>query len=201
MSEDTYPGNLNNPISINSYVYAQYNPLTFVDPSGHRIARPYGGAGGGGGGGGGSSGKSIWGLGVYMWNYIERNIWYFATGMAILISTILFFRTGWVTPQMLVRVLSVSSAVNLALTFATGSFDAKLSSFGRFVAVLALAIFWGLSWFQRIIAMGSTLTQIFSMVSGVGSAIAGGRLMILIVSSLVYVAGFFTIGIAEYYSS
>jgi RHS repeat-associated protein len=49
MSEDTYPGSLNNPISLNRYVYAQDNPLTFVDPSGHMIARPYGGGEGGGG--------------------------------------------------------------------------------------------------------------------------------------------------------
>ncbi|GIO42346.1 hypothetical protein [Paenibacillus apis] len=35
MSEDTYPGELNNPQSLNLYVYVVNNPLRYVDPSGY----------------------------------------------------------------------------------------------------------------------------------------------------------------------
>ncbi|GIO42341.1 RHS repeat-associated core domain-containing protein [Paenibacillus apis] len=37
VSEDTYPGELNNPQSLNLYTYVYNNPLKFVDPSGHNL--------------------------------------------------------------------------------------------------------------------------------------------------------------------
>jgi len=36
MSEDTYAGNLTNPLSMNRYTYVANNPLIYWDPSGHR---------------------------------------------------------------------------------------------------------------------------------------------------------------------
>ncbi|EAO9488557.1 hypothetical protein [Brevibacillus sp. AY1] len=33
--EDTYKGQVNNPLSLNRYTYVENNPLRFVDPSGH----------------------------------------------------------------------------------------------------------------------------------------------------------------------
>jgi hypothetical protein len=35
--EDTYKGQVDNPLSLNRYTYTHNNPLRFVDPSGHRI--------------------------------------------------------------------------------------------------------------------------------------------------------------------
>ncbi|MGF9698661.1 RHS repeat-associated core domain-containing protein [Paenibacillus sp. MABNR03] len=50
IGEDTYEGELNDPLSLNLYTYVINNPLKYVDPSGHKEEM---GAGGGGGGGGG----------------------------------------------------------------------------------------------------------------------------------------------------
>ncbi len=36
ISEDTYQGELNNPQTLNLYIYVQNNPLIYVDPSGHK---------------------------------------------------------------------------------------------------------------------------------------------------------------------
>jgi RHS repeat-associated protein len=36
ISEDTYEGELNNPLSLNLYTYVENNPLRYVDPSGHK---------------------------------------------------------------------------------------------------------------------------------------------------------------------
>ncbi len=35
ISEDTYEGELNNPLSLNLYTYVQNNPLIYNDPTGH----------------------------------------------------------------------------------------------------------------------------------------------------------------------
>ncbi|MEF2248033.1 RHS repeat domain-containing protein [Paenibacillus sp. IITD108] len=35
MNEDTYEGEINNPLSLNLYTYVHNNPLRYVDPSGH----------------------------------------------------------------------------------------------------------------------------------------------------------------------
>ncbi len=35
INEDTYEGQLDNPLSLNLYTYVENNPLKFVDPSGH----------------------------------------------------------------------------------------------------------------------------------------------------------------------
>ncbi|REK67790.1 MAG: hypothetical protein DF221_00850, partial [Brevibacillus sp.] len=35
ISEDTYKGQVDNPLSLNRYTYVHNNPLRFVDPSGH----------------------------------------------------------------------------------------------------------------------------------------------------------------------
>ncbi|NKI23902.1 hypothetical protein HFN20_22190 [Paenibacillus dendritiformis] len=35
MSEDTYEGELTNPLSWNRYMYVQNNPPKYIDPSGH----------------------------------------------------------------------------------------------------------------------------------------------------------------------
>ena len=37
--EDTYKGQVDNPLSLNRYTYVHNNPLRFVDPSGHRPAQ------------------------------------------------------------------------------------------------------------------------------------------------------------------
>ncbi|WP_440115587.1 RHS repeat-associated core domain-containing protein [Paenibacillus sp. QZ-Y1] len=36
ISEDTYEGELTNPLSLNLYTYVENNPLNYVDPTGHR---------------------------------------------------------------------------------------------------------------------------------------------------------------------
>lgn len=36
ISEDTYEGEIENPHSLNQYVYVENNPLTYIDPTGHR---------------------------------------------------------------------------------------------------------------------------------------------------------------------
>ncbi|WP_270171661.1 S8 family serine peptidase [Paenibacillus sp. SYP-B4298] len=38
ISEDTYEGELNNPLSLNLYTYVHNNPLKYIDPTGHFIA-------------------------------------------------------------------------------------------------------------------------------------------------------------------
>ncbi|MEC0173132.1 RHS repeat-associated core domain-containing protein [Paenibacillus graminis] len=35
ISEDTYEGQINNPLSLKLYTYVQNNPLRYIDPSGH----------------------------------------------------------------------------------------------------------------------------------------------------------------------
>ncbi|WNC14273.1 hypothetical protein RGB73_26935 [Brevibacillus brevis] len=35
ISEDTYKGQVDNPLSLNRYIYTHNNPLKFIDPSGH----------------------------------------------------------------------------------------------------------------------------------------------------------------------
>ena len=48
ISEDSYEGNITNPLSLNLYTYVQNNPLGYVDPSGHdqkwirELAKEYG---------------------------------------------------------------------------------------------------------------------------------------------------------------
>ncbi|RXZ81563.1 RHS repeat-associated core domain-containing protein [Paenibacillaceae bacterium] len=37
ISEDTYEGNIGNPLSLNWYTYVENNPLIYVDPSGHKL--------------------------------------------------------------------------------------------------------------------------------------------------------------------
>lgn len=37
ISEDTYKGDINNPLSLNLYTYVHNNPLLYTDPSGHKI--------------------------------------------------------------------------------------------------------------------------------------------------------------------
>ncbi len=39
IGEDTYEGELTNPLSLNLYAYVHNNPLIYVDPSGHAISR------------------------------------------------------------------------------------------------------------------------------------------------------------------
>ncbi|WP_188990256.1 RHS repeat-associated core domain-containing protein [Paenibacillus nasutitermitis] len=58
IGEDTYEGELRNPLSQNLYTYVHNNPLTNIDPTGNwctsadgNLSRPGGGGGGGGGGG------------------------------------------------------------------------------------------------------------------------------------------------------
>lgn len=36
MSEDTYEGDITNPLSLNLYTYVENNPLKYVDPTGNR---------------------------------------------------------------------------------------------------------------------------------------------------------------------
>lgn len=46
LSEDTYPGDLRNPSSLNLYAYVLQNPLRYLDPSGHvNVEQNEGGAG------------------------------------------------------------------------------------------------------------------------------------------------------------
>ncbi|MDQ0114627.1 RHS repeat-associated core domain-containing protein [Paenibacillus harenae] len=37
ISEDTYEGQIDNPQSLNQYMYAENNPLTYIDPTGHIV--------------------------------------------------------------------------------------------------------------------------------------------------------------------
>ncbi len=41
MGEDTYEGEMGNPLSQNLYTYVHNNPLRYIDPSGHLPAEPY----------------------------------------------------------------------------------------------------------------------------------------------------------------
>ncbi|RXZ79050.1 RHS repeat-associated core domain-containing protein [Paenibacillaceae bacterium] len=36
INEDTYEGEINNPLSLNLYTYVHNNPLIYVDPTGHK---------------------------------------------------------------------------------------------------------------------------------------------------------------------
>ncbi|SEL29478.1 RHS repeat-associated core domain-containing protein [Paenibacillus sp. OK003] len=47
INEDTFEGELNDPLSLNLYAYVKNNPLIYVDPSGHREEMSPGGGGGG----------------------------------------------------------------------------------------------------------------------------------------------------------
>ncbi|WP_407653331.1 RHS repeat-associated core domain-containing protein [Brevibacillus ruminantium] len=47
ISEDTYKGQVDNPLSLNRYTYVHNNPLRFVDPSGRKAAEGAGGYFGG----------------------------------------------------------------------------------------------------------------------------------------------------------
>lgn len=38
VNEDTYEGQINNPLSLNLYTYVYNNPLSYTDPSGHRVS-------------------------------------------------------------------------------------------------------------------------------------------------------------------
>ena len=38
ISEDTYEGEINNPLTLNLYTYVENNPLSYTDPSGHKIS-------------------------------------------------------------------------------------------------------------------------------------------------------------------
>ena len=40
ITEDTYAGKKSDPSSLNRYVYAEDNPMRYIDPTGHRIAVP-----------------------------------------------------------------------------------------------------------------------------------------------------------------
>jgi len=37
ISEDTYEGEVTNPLSLNLYTYVQNNPLLYIDPTGHKV--------------------------------------------------------------------------------------------------------------------------------------------------------------------
>ncbi|MGG3301400.1 wall-associated protein, partial [Brevibacillus formosus] len=41
--EDTYKGQVDNPLSLNRYTYVHNNPQKYVDPSGHQVERGVGG--------------------------------------------------------------------------------------------------------------------------------------------------------------
>ena len=45
--EDTYEGELVNPLTLNLYTYVHNNPLRYVDPSGHRTVALFSSEGGG----------------------------------------------------------------------------------------------------------------------------------------------------------
>ena len=38
ITQDTYPGGLTDPLSLNRYIYARDNPMKYVDPTGHKLA-------------------------------------------------------------------------------------------------------------------------------------------------------------------
>ncbi|OKP67424.1 hypothetical protein A3842_28150 [Paenibacillus sp. P3E] len=38
INEDTYEGDINNPQTLNLYTYVQNNPLSYTDPSGHKVS-------------------------------------------------------------------------------------------------------------------------------------------------------------------
>lgn len=57
ISEDTYEGQIDNPLSLNLYTYVINNPLKYVDPTGHEHEK--GSGGGGGGGAGAGSGRGL----------------------------------------------------------------------------------------------------------------------------------------------
>jgi RHS repeat-associated protein len=40
ITQDTYEGDISNPLSLNLYAYAQNNPERFIDPSGHMVQEP-----------------------------------------------------------------------------------------------------------------------------------------------------------------
>lgn len=42
ISEDSFEGQVNNPLSLNQYAYVRNNPLIYVDPSGHLVVGAYG---------------------------------------------------------------------------------------------------------------------------------------------------------------
>ena len=48
ITEDTYPGEMNNPQSQNLYVYVMNNPLRYIDPTGHMAKLVHHDGGGGG---------------------------------------------------------------------------------------------------------------------------------------------------------
>ncbi|MGV7114740.1 RHS repeat-associated core domain-containing protein [Paenibacillus kyungheensis] len=69
LKEDSYEGQITNPLTLNSYTYVENNPVNYVDPTGYSSMQPRskkstaGGNGGGrpprgGGGGGGKSSSS-----------------------------------------------------------------------------------------------------------------------------------------------
>ncbi|WP_152425893.1 RHS repeat-associated core domain-containing protein [Paenibacillus shenyangensis] len=73
LNEDTYEGQITNPLSMNGYTYTHNNPLRYIDPSGHNTieeaeesdigggigpAPSYSASRAGGGGGGGGRAKS-----------------------------------------------------------------------------------------------------------------------------------------------
>jgi hypothetical protein len=37
MNQDTYEGDITNPLSLNGYTYGHNNPLRYKDPSGHCV--------------------------------------------------------------------------------------------------------------------------------------------------------------------
>lgn len=41
LTEDTYRGTRDDPLSLNRYVYCQSNPIRYVDPSGHSVGENY----------------------------------------------------------------------------------------------------------------------------------------------------------------
>lgn len=45
ISEDTYKGQVDNPLSLNRYTYTHNNPLRYVDRNGHEISEPWGNGG------------------------------------------------------------------------------------------------------------------------------------------------------------
>ncbi|WP_245742771.1 polymorphic toxin-type HINT domain-containing protein [Fontibacillus panacisegetis] len=67
IGEDTYEGQINNPLSLNLYTYVSNNPLKYVDPSGYRQEW--------GAGGGGSQKVTFW---ENEWNALKtaHSSWY-----------------------------------------------------------------------------------------------------------------------------